>query len=134
MRVPMEFMILDFSSKEIFSRTRTSISQESKQLTFFLFITIFPYTKISLNRKNWRAFGRFRHTFVSTPSPTRTRPGTASGWKFVTKSSWVLPTRARRRYNTRIQILKLFTCPELPKQFSTIEIRRALASLLTENG
>lgn len=50
-------------------------------LYFFLLITILPYTKISLKRKNWRAFGFFLHIFVSTPSPTRTRPGTCKGYK-----------------------------------------------------
>lgn len=47
--------------------------------TFFLFISIFPYTRMSLNKKNCLGFGFFRQIFVSTPSPTNTRPGTAKG-------------------------------------------------------
>lgn len=50
-----------------------------KIFTFFLFISIFPYTRMSLNKKNCLGFGFFRQIFVSTPSPTKTRPGTAKG-------------------------------------------------------
>lgn len=39
-------------------------------LYFFLPITIFPYTRMSLKRKNCRGFARLRHIFVNTPSPT----------------------------------------------------------------
>jgi hypothetical protein len=48
--------------------------------TFFLLISIFPYTKISLNKKNCLGFGFLRQILVKTPSPTNTRPGTAKGW------------------------------------------------------
>lgn len=48
-------------------------------LYFFLLITMLPYTSISLNRKNCLAFGRLRHIFVKTPSPTSTRPTIFSG-------------------------------------------------------
>ena len=37
---------------------------------------IFPYTRISLNRKNCRGLGFFLQALVSTPSPTSTRPDT----------------------------------------------------------
>ena len=40
--------------------------------TFFLLITIFPYTMMSLNKKNCLGFGFLRHIFVRTPSPTNT--------------------------------------------------------------
>lgn len=49
-------------------------------LYFFLLMTMLPYTRMSLNRKNWRALGFLRHIFVRTPSPTRTRPCSAKGW------------------------------------------------------
>lgn len=49
-------------------------------LYFFLLITMLPYTRISLNRKNCLAFGRLRHIFVRTPSPTKTRPWIFSGY------------------------------------------------------
>uniref|UniRef100_A0A224Y505 Uncharacterized protein n=1 Tax=Panstrongylus lignarius TaxID=156445 RepID=A0A224Y505_9HEMI len=62
---------------------------------------MFPYTRMSLNKKNCLALGFFLHIFVRTPSPTSTLPCTASG------------------------------CPELPKQLSTIAILRAFASLFT---
>lgn len=55
-------------------------------LYFFLLITMLPYTRMSLKRKNWRAFDRLRHILVSTPSPTSTRPGTVSCWKTQTAS------------------------------------------------
>lgn len=71
-------------------------------LYFFLPITIFPYTNMSLKRKNWRGFGLLRHILVSTPSPTNTLPGIKS------------------------------CSPELPKQLSTICILRAFASLFTK--
>lgn len=48
--------------------------------TFFLFISIFPYTKMSLNKKNCLGLGFLRQILVNTPSPTNTRPGTANGW------------------------------------------------------
>lgn len=70
-------------------------------LYFFFPMMMFPYTRISLKRKNCRGFGLLRHIFVRTPSPTSTRPGIRS------------------------------CSPELPKQLSTICIRRAFASLLT---
>lgn len=49
-------------------------------LYFFLLITMLPYTRISLNKKNCLAFGRLRHIFVSTPSPTKTRPWIFNGY------------------------------------------------------
>ena len=55
--------------------------------TFFLLMTIFPYTRMSLKRKNCRAFGFFRHILVRTPSPTSTRPGTPSGYKCKKKGN-----------------------------------------------
>lgn len=51
--------------------------------TFFLFIIIFPYTKMSLNKKNCLGLGFLRQILVNTPSPTNTRPGTAKGCKQV---------------------------------------------------
>lgn len=51
-------------------------------LYFFLLITMLPYTRISLNKKNCRAFARLRHIFVRTPSPTKTRPTTFNGCKY----------------------------------------------------
>lgn len=56
---------------------------------------------MSLKRKNCRGFGRLRHIFVRTPSPTSTRPGMSN------------------------------CSPELPKQLSTICIRLAFASEFT---
>lgn len=70
-------------------------------LYFFLPMMMLPYTRMSLKRKNCLGFGRLRHIFVRTPSPTRTRPGMSN------------------------------CSPELPKQLSTICILRALASLFT---
>jgi len=55
--------------------------------TFFLLMTIFPYTRMSLKRKNCRAFGFFRHILVRTPSPTSTRPGTPSGYELQKKGN-----------------------------------------------
>lgn len=55
--------------------------------TFFLLMTIFPYTRMSLKRKNCRAFGFFRHILVRTPSPTSTRPGTPSGCEMQKKGN-----------------------------------------------
>jgi len=55
--------------------------------TFFLLMTIFPYTRMSLKRKNCLAFGFFRHILVRTPSPTSTRPGTPSGYKLQKKGN-----------------------------------------------
>lgn len=49
-------------------------------LYFFLLITMLPYTRISLNKKNCLAFGRLRHILVSTPSPTKTRPWIFNGY------------------------------------------------------
>jgi hypothetical protein len=52
-----------------------------QMLTFFLLMTIFPYTRMSLKRKNCRALGFFLHILVRTPSPTSTRPGTPRGYE-----------------------------------------------------
>lgn len=73
-------------------------------LYFFLPMIMLPYTRMSLKRKNCRGFGRLRHIFVRTPSPTSTRPGMSN------------------------------CSPELPKQLSTICIRRAFASLFTASS
>lgn len=79
---------------------------------------------MSLNRKNCLAFGFFRHIFVSTPSPTNTRPCSANGYQNNINRSKHPPPR--------ISKITLLTCPELPKQFSTMDILRAFASLFTE--
>lgn len=47
-----------------------------------------------MNRKNCRAFGRFRHIFVKTPSPTKTRPSILRGCKnkkiFYIVKIWII--------------------------------------------
>lgn len=77
---------------------------------------------MSLNKKNCLVFGFFLHIFVRTPSPTRTLPGTPNGYNRV--------IRGFRKFE--LFRAQLFTCPELPKQLSTIAILLALASLLTK--
>lgn len=52
-------------------------------LYFFLPITIFPYTSISLNKKNWRDFGRLRHILLRRP---RLRAHD-QGWQAARQSS-----------------------------------------------
>lgn len=66
----------------------------------FLAMTMFPYTIISLKRKNCRCLGFFLQSFVRTPSPTSTLDGHVSG------------------------------LPEDPKHVSTWLIRRVLISVL----
>nr|CAB3249356.1 lactoylglutathione lyase-like [Phallusia mammillata] len=61
---------------------------------------MFPYTMMSLNKKNCLCFGFFLHSLVSTPSPTRTLDGLAKDF------------------------------PDDPKHVSTWLIRRALISVL----
>ncbi|TNN36966.1 hypothetical protein EYF80_052870 [Liparis tanakae] len=73
-------------------------------LYFFFWITMLPYTRMSLKRKNCRALGFLRHSLVSTPSPISTRPGMTSGW------------------------------PAAPKQPSTTPMRLELASLLASRS
>lgn len=68
-------------------------------LYFFLPITILPYTRISLNKKNCLAFGRLRHIFVRTPSPTRTRPGIANGWLIEKRNNFLIIWRNERIFN-----------------------------------
>lgn len=116
-------------------------------LYFFLLITMLPYTRMSLNRKNCLAFGRLRHIFVSTPSPTKTRPTTFNGCKY-SKSNQIKNSNRHilnfnifnwffrwnsiwRRFKEQSNCFPPLTCPELPKQLSTILIRRAFASLFT---
>lgn len=38
---------------------------------------------MSLNKKNCLGFGFLRQILVNTPSPTKTRPGTAKGYNYV---------------------------------------------------
>lgn len=79
------FQLLGVKTNQMYSRPssfRDSNLTSSSGMTccllyFFLFITMLPYTRMSLNRKNWRALGFFRHIFVRTPSPTRTLPCSA---------------------------------------------------------
>eukprot|EP00091_Calanus_sinicus_P012606 TRINITY_DN28279_c0_g1_i1.p1 TRINITY_DN28279_c0_g1~~TRINITY_DN28279_c0_g1_i1.p1 ORF type:complete len:172 (-),score=21.01 TRINITY_DN28279_c0_g1_i1:69-584(-) len=49
-------------------------------LYFFLLMMMLPYTSRSLKRKNCLGLTFFLQAFVRTPSPTRTLPGTPSGW------------------------------------------------------
>lgn len=65
-------------------------------LYFFLLITILPYTRMSLNRKNCLAFGRLRHIFVKTPSPTSTRPCIFSGCRAEGKRQTTIKSNEMR--------------------------------------
>ncbi len=62
-------------------------------LYFFFWMTMLPYTRMSLKRKNCRALGLLRHSFVRTPSPISTRPGMTSGWPAVPKHASTTPMR-----------------------------------------
>lgn len=81
------------------SKVTSSRGMMCWELYFLLLITMLPYTRMSLNRKNMRGFGFLRHSLVKIPSPKRTLPGTARG------------------------------CPEAPKQFSTAAMRWLLISV-----
>ncbi len=62
-------------------------------LYFFFWMTMLPYTSMSLKRKNCRALGLLRHSFVRTPSPISTRPGMTNGWPAVPKHASTTPIR-----------------------------------------
>lgn len=49
---------------------------------------MFPYTSMSLNKKNCLGLDFFRHIFVNTPSPTNTLRGAAKGYHLFNISNF----------------------------------------------